>query len=356
MYPKAIYLEREALYKMVWTTPVTKLAATYGMSDRGFAKMCARLMIPVPGRGYWARAKNGRKIPVPPLRPMKGSSEKGASIQVRQRLPENFIQNQKVRKEVESEKRPENKIRVSKRIALPHPLVAMTIDALNKAKPDEKNRFCSRVHGCLSVRVGRNSISRAMRIMDALIKALEKRDYSVLVKKASVDTCVFLLDEEIKFSLDEWLMKTKRELTSSEKKDKERYPSLYAYDRYDYCPSGRLYLRIDTWGHSDDRRIWSDGKKQRLEDLLNSFVTGVVKLAESNRAWRLQREQEEREKQERIRLHQEQERLRREEEAKFQALETEVTAWHKSLQIRSYVEAVKACALKRHGTISHESH
>jgi hypothetical protein len=48
-------LERQALYDEVWSAPMVKVAKKYGLSDRGLAKICARLDIPVPPRGYWAR-------------------------------------------------------------------------------------------------------------------------------------------------------------------------------------------------------------------------------------------------------------------------------------------------------------
>lgn len=33
---------REDLYRQVWEAPMEKLAATYGVSDRGLAKICQR--------------------------------------------------------------------------------------------------------------------------------------------------------------------------------------------------------------------------------------------------------------------------------------------------------------------------
>ena len=42
----------------------------YGLSDVGLVKICKKLCIPVPGRGYWAKLKAGRpmqKAPLPAL-------------------------------------------------------------------------------------------------------------------------------------------------------------------------------------------------------------------------------------------------------------------------------------------------
>lgn len=49
-------LTREELYAQVWAEPMTKLAQRYGLSDRGLAKICTRMGIPVQvvatGPGY----------------------------------------------------------------------------------------------------------------------------------------------------------------------------------------------------------------------------------------------------------------------------------------------------------------
>jgi hypothetical protein len=49
---ETIRLNREELYEQVWSTPMTKLAKQYQISDVGLAKICKKLKIPVPGRGY----------------------------------------------------------------------------------------------------------------------------------------------------------------------------------------------------------------------------------------------------------------------------------------------------------------
>jgi len=58
-------LTREALYDQVWTTPLSTLATRWGISRNGLAKICDRLMVPYPGRGYW----NAQKAERPPLPP-----------------------------------------------------------------------------------------------------------------------------------------------------------------------------------------------------------------------------------------------------------------------------------------------
>ena len=88
-------ISREALYEEVWTDAVTVVAPRYGLSDVGLVKICKKLGIPVPPRGYWAKVKAGRptrKVPLPALpagaRDLAGPiplSEQEAAMQARVR-------------------------------------------------------------------------------------------------------------------------------------------------------------------------------------------------------------------------------------------------------------------------------
>src|ERR1700687_3569651 len=59
---------REQLYKEVWSRPLLQVAATYGVSDVAINKTCRKLLIPLPGRGYWAKLRAGKPVAQrPPL-------------------------------------------------------------------------------------------------------------------------------------------------------------------------------------------------------------------------------------------------------------------------------------------------
>jgi hypothetical protein len=59
---------RVELYAEVWDQPLVKLSRKYGISDVRLGKVCRRLQIPHPGRGYWAKTKAGipiERLPLP---------------------------------------------------------------------------------------------------------------------------------------------------------------------------------------------------------------------------------------------------------------------------------------------------
>jgi integrase len=56
------YFRREALYELVWTTPITEIAKQFGVSDVAIGKLCRRAHIPTPWRGYWPRTSAGQSL------------------------------------------------------------------------------------------------------------------------------------------------------------------------------------------------------------------------------------------------------------------------------------------------------
>jgi hypothetical protein len=48
-------LTREALYELVWSEPMLKVAARFGVSSSYMARICTLLNVPRPERGYWAK-------------------------------------------------------------------------------------------------------------------------------------------------------------------------------------------------------------------------------------------------------------------------------------------------------------
>lgn len=64
---KKTSFERKKLFDEVWSTPVTKLAKVYGLSDVGLRKICVTLDVPLPPRGYWQKLAADKAIPKPVL-------------------------------------------------------------------------------------------------------------------------------------------------------------------------------------------------------------------------------------------------------------------------------------------------
>jgi AcrR family transcriptional regulator len=82
----ATVLTRRAIYDLVWSQPMSNVAVGLGLSANGLAKICDRLLIPYPTRGYWAKVYAGKDQPQTPLPPAPDDVPVEATI-TRNRLP-----------------------------------------------------------------------------------------------------------------------------------------------------------------------------------------------------------------------------------------------------------------------------
>ena len=285
---KTVELTREELYELVWTVPMQRLAERYGISDVALAKTCRKLVIPVPPRGYWRRKETGRVPARPPLpRPRPGTRTAITMNLERERdLPPSSPE---VAARVVYEALPENRIRVPDRLSRPHPLVRETAAALRQRRSSSDAPGSWRPARRLDIRVTPKHLGRAIRIFDALVKALEARGIpiSVLTDERRRHTQVELYGETVAFWLEERTAPHPHVPTEAENKEGSA-----GRRKWDHVPSGQLRLRIENPFLESARKTWSDGHRAKLEDLLNDFVGGLAVVADGLRARTLHRKRQ----------------------------------------------------------------
>lgn len=74
-----IRLSRKQLFEQVWSKPVATLAEEWGLSGPGLKKVCRRLVVPVPPRGYWAKLNAGKSVRRPKLPVLPGETSPSSS-------------------------------------------------------------------------------------------------------------------------------------------------------------------------------------------------------------------------------------------------------------------------------------
>jgi hypothetical protein len=317
------------------------------------------LEIPRPGVGYWQKKLYGKQVTRLSLPQLKEPNEVVIRLLRQEKVPLEQEQDAEAQAKITFEKLDENRIRVATRLLSPHPLVVITEKILRRAKPDITSVVKRTREKCLGLCINPKSLDRVLRIMDALIKALEKRGSDVSIVKedehnpySRFKTSVSVLGERLDFSLRESFQQTDHIPPPSGRKGGSTFSSFHYAPKYDYKPSGRFSLMINGYIGTGVRANWSDGKKQQLEDCLNSFVIGLINAAVATKAQRIERERWERERRESEQRREEMARLRRKEEARLQSLEKEVESWQKSKNIRAYIEAVKEVGVRKHGEIA----
>jgi hypothetical protein len=196
-------VSRASLYDAVWGEPMSKLAPRLGFSDRGLAKICVSNHIPVPPRGYWARLAHGHKVTRPPLPPISKGDEPRIYLQQR-KAPAPTTEAPSQQSEIAFEQQPENRVVVPQRLGRVHPLVDKTRTILKSCRPTRWSRGLVWARECLDVKVAPASLPRAMRIMQALLDALEKRGHTVAISKTErPGLAVSMLGEQVMIHLVE---------------------------------------------------------------------------------------------------------------------------------------------------------
>jgi len=292
----AITLAREELYDQVWTTPARAVAARFGISNTELAQICEKHCIPRPPQGHWTRIRNGATIQRAPLPILGDDALRTVVIQPHRPLGPEQLQ-------------PPGVV-VPEALANPHPLVYRTLGALRRAKPDDQGILQPRSRSALDVSVSREAMNRAMRILDALIKALEEHGATVSsTGEGSLKTAAGIHGTFVYFSLKEEVLRR--------------------------SPSGRLALAFEHDSGASQR--WIDGKDQRVEDCLSRFVEGVLRCAEPFREkWRAEqgrwkkRHEWEQERTEKL-------RLIREEEQLLKRLYAEADSFDRCRRLRAYI-------------------
>jgi len=337
-------LTRDELYAQVWAEPISKLARQYGLSDRGLAKICTRMGIPTPGRGYWAKVQSGRtpvQVKLPDLKP--GQRERVVLTRQGQIL-EDSEEYQAVAEQVSHEQDPEHQIDVPEALAEPLPMISKTMKSLGSARANEAGIARPRARQCLDVRINKDSIERATRVMDALVRALEARDIGLIHDREGEYGSQLVIDgERLGFRLEEKIRREPYQPTPAEQKklDENRY---YRYQLPDdkFVPTGQLCLKLDTGYGSGLRSSWADGKKQRIEHCLNKFLVAAYQAAAYQKAKRLEREREERARRERERQLAILRKQIEHEQARLDLLNEQSRAWQEACQLRDYVQAVRS--------------
>jgi len=326
-------LTRDELYELVWSHPMSQLSRRYAISDVGLAKVRKRHAVPYPPRGYWAKVRNGKSVRKPPLLKIDDPSLQNV------RLGNKPIPSRDVDSPTREKPRREP-VPVPDTLDHPHPLVERTLKHLSRSRPNEEGLVAPKVERCLAVQVAPDSVDRAARLLDALVKAAEARGFKIAPgDEGSPRTWISIAEERFSLTLTETIER------------RERLESFFhSIRKYDRVPTGRLVFRVEGGPTSGQRRQWADGQK-RLETRLGSILAGVANAAEASRLWREENDRREKRRQEEERRRREAERAKREEEARVVDFDRKQARWEQAERIRSFAAAVRRNAELQNGPI-----
>lgn len=352
-----IELTREELYQRVWSTPMQKLAAEFGLSDVGLAKVCKKYKIPKPARGYWAKLEHGKRVHRHPLSKINDESLQKIRLRRLAEPVDRTIKSKdaaidpKIAALIELESDPAYQIVPSTSLRGAHPLVTATRDILADCKPTEYGRLwrsSDRTGSIFDLQVSKASLRRALLIVDTLLKAFQKRGYECLPGEGNKEPTVEILGRS--FTIAIW--ESSKRYTRPEPKQNGRHDMEYLrwrFDRYEYRPTGMLELKLYPCGNLKDTN--SKPLETRLQGLMVRILKDIDEWQVKAEKARIEAEKKEARKLAAI----EKEIDRRQDSVRVANLDQAIPKWEQAERVRGYIEAVRAEASRRHGTVDEAS-
>ncbi len=329
-----IQLTREELYEKVWSQPLIHLAKELGLSDRGLGKVCTRLDIPLPGRGYWRKIELGQAVTREELLPPSKECERVARFYPeRSEQQVSLINDVLVQRVMQEEAKPSRQIIVPSRVHKYHPLVKKTLESILSSQWDG-HIVCSAGSSCIALSCTKELASRAARLLQALVISLEKRGHTIEVQANG--TFVYCHDEAIQI-----LMREK-----SKQIENKPQKNSWDYRKFDYIPTGILILKIEGYFDAHFKKTWMDSPKALLEEQLNDFMIGLAKAAVAERKTRERRESLHRQwAWEREQAEFERQRLE-EEKKRTEHLQQMVSAWIEAKHIKEFLSVIERSSVQ----------
>jgi hypothetical protein len=287
-------LTRLDLYEAAWAEPLSRLAPKCCLTDVGLAKLCRRLNIPVPGRGYWRKLETGKRVPKRPALPISSRITTDGIVAWMGTGPKRLAFQHAV-------------IAQALDVGVLHPLTALALARLRAAKPDPKYDIVA--PGCLGIRVLPDTIDRAILIADALVKEFEQKACDVGTDSRG------------------------RALVVSERDQ-------VSFEILEDPITGRLSVVRD--GPFGGRRTWSDGAKTRVEKQLQSFIASVETSLAKLRDTRLEREEREAAAARLEKRNSERKHIAEQERAAAKSVWRAMVSWEKATRLRTFAKATEA--------------
>ncbi|KZZ78862.1 hypothetical protein A3767_01395 [Oleiphilus sp. HI0133] len=341
-----IKITRLELYDLVWTKPISKIAHELNINAAEIVKACTELEVPRPKSGHWTKIECGKTVSREPL-PKLINPPKNDLVLVSS-APSKIKHKKTKKKNTKKVQQTPNPAQMSKDV---QPTGASSSEYSKETKSNQgyfKNAskgdrgiLIPNAKKAFDLRVTKESVTRALTLMDSLIKAFKAQDWKLEIKdQRKGGMTVIVKDEEIEFYLIERTSRKEHILTKEELRDK-KLRGYYWGPKYDYSPTGELSLIIEKPGWLAERSTWKDGKRQKLEDLLNDFCTHISILADNIKKKRA--EEQERDRLQQIASHNKYlvSQLREQESKRRKEIELEAKNWEQAESLRKYVKILE---------------
>jgi hypothetical protein len=154
------------LHQLLWPEPLSRLASRYGLSEYIFRQLCIRMSIPMPRRQHWNKILAKKAFDIPPL-PEITRGEQSFHLTLHSK--------------------PAAKLGKLPTSGKTDPLIIAAIDSSRNFNKRRLNNGLAWTEGSLlAIQVSPICLNRACRFMDALLRALNSREYTLTVSSGKI--------------------------------------------------------------------------------------------------------------------------------------------------------------------------
>jgi hypothetical protein len=264
-------LTRRELYEKIWASSLFQVAKEVRLAAGTLRMICRDHAIPVPPRGFNLKEAPKSQTPLPELSGRNPNIiELFGQAESRRRLQH--------RKPAVMPSIPE--IVVSRDGRLSHRFTIRTRRLLARAKPDLAGILYSGEGLGAHLKVSRRTLSRALRILDALFIALDREPFRLKWPEGGDSRLtVSVLDDTFRFCMSEIIQYTRHKPTVAERRQ-QKHNWAFRPSKSNYKLTGRLRLEIDGVRGRRRHHEWSDRSTRPLEVSLREFLIALVGLAQ----------------------------------------------------------------------------
>jgi hypothetical protein len=315
---RAVTISREDLYKQVWEKPMRRLAADYGISGNGLAKICDRLNVPYPPRGYWARKAAGQKVVQFRLPNPTDDTPGEVTITPTPPPPPPLRLPPEVADQLTVARAKIKEVTVPDRLSSrPHAIIAGWIAERRRRREEARLDPWRSPSDYRFTEVEQ----RRHRILDTLFKALERHGFKAKLGDRH-ELYLEIERERVDFDLRERKKQVRRPLTAEEKRSPYASPRGFVQEMQ---LTGELILSLKTHLVDGVKHEWRDGEQPleaQVPDIISLILLAGPILKERRRQYE---EAEARRREEEHRRYEEKERRK-----------TDANQWRRFVEIAEF--------------------
>lgn len=288
-----VEVSRDDLYRQVWQTPMSRLAVQYGISGNGLAKICERLNVPYPPRGYWAKKEAGKQVVSYRLPPAAVGTPQSVTISptpppaAAPELPD------EVKLKADAARNAATAANVPERILKPHPIIAKWLADHDRRKREARQERDPWRKSMIDPGAMSESDHRRHRILDTLFKTVQALGGKAKENERH-ELSITVQGEEMEFQLRQKMKQVRRPLNENERRWSLRDDKGW---RQELQPTGQLVFSFKTYLPDSLKREWLENDKASMESLLPDIVATFIAAGPLLAEQRKKREEEARQRQ-----------------------------------------------------------